>query len=730
MARQPVHDRPVPVEHRGPVDAVQVRAPVVVAHDPPVLLEHLVPLGDRVELEAQPLEVDLDEVGVVGLDGAVGGADGHVVPAAHHDPLAVTADRDAVRPLDQLDELALDEGEELDDVPRRLALHPGPAGTERRRLPGLADPQHAVPRRLQVAVAARRDGEGHQPLLEVRDVDEHGGCRGRVGGRGRGGVRLLADPPAVRARPEGGRLGGPQRDEVGPDGAAEPQVEDVAVVAGVEGAGRQEGQVAAVGAERGRGVVEAPAGQRDGRGAGRVEVGQHQPALLLHPDGLGPGQPAAVRGEREPPRLAVGGEADVADVAGREVDQPDRAVVGQGGHLGAGGVALQVQHPAELAGGQHPRLALPARAVHVQRVLAVAVADQHGRARAAERPDQPGAHPRVGRERAGRALAVAEQERLAAPLHEAGVPAGVGSQLGELLGRPQLPGSAAGQAAGQRDLQRHRGGADLVEPVERAERVVDHPLAVGGGVADVALRRGVPGQELRSCGPVLDVEAVEVGDLVGVVGEGGGQVAGEHQPVTDPHRVHERGLDVGEQPLPAAVLTGAVQPELRSGAAAVALPERGRSAAHAGEHGRAVTPQGHAPGGTERQPFDAEVQTDGVHHLAPQVGLVRRGGDQDPAVGGPAQDRGRRAPPPGQPPGGPALDVHRVGLAVPVAGGGPGHGPAVRGEPRVLDRRAVVGQPPGAAAVDRREPHVVGGHEGDQVGTDVGVAQVGHVSAQ
>ena len=64
--------RPVAVEHGVPVDARHVGDPEVVAHEPAGLVEHLAPLGGRVDRDDDPAQVDGVLVGAR-VDRLVGG---------------------------------------------------------------------------------------------------------------------------------------------------------------------------------------------------------------------------------------------------------------------------------------------------------------------------------------------------------------------------------------------------------------------------------------------------------------------------------------------------------------------------------------------------------------------------------------------------------------------------------------------------------------------------------
>ncbi len=231
------------VEHRGPVRTVHVLAPVEVAHQAAVVVEHLTPHRPRVDRATQPGQVDRDARRVVVLDLGRGRYDEELVLDAQHDPLAVAGH------LERLAGAEDGDGARVERVPlQNIGLGvTGDARASRAELAGGRDdaaPHDTVLRGPEVLVLAGRDGERYEPLLEPVDVE--------VGGRGHGRLRSrlgalrrcrrlglhLADRPAVGGGAERRGGGGGERYEVGADRAGERQVEPVLVVAGVERAGR------------------------------------------------------------------------------------------------------------------------------------------------------------------------------------------------------------------------------------------------------------------------------------------------------------------------------------------------------------------------------------------------------------------------------------------------------------------------------------------------------------
>ncbi len=288
---EPLDDRAVAVQDGLPVDAAEVGAPEVVPHQAPGLVEHLPPLGGRVDEVVDPAEVHGDLV----VAGGPPVARHHPEPPAapHRQPLAVAADRVGVDVLAQGVQPQLGQV-----VALQVALGPGVVGGGPRRaehaLDRVPQPQHAVLRGAQRGVPGCLHREGHDPVGEALGVDPGGG--GALALR-----RLVLVGRVHRAsvplRAERGRRGGGEGDQVGAVGSDEGQVEGVLVVDRVEGARRQEGEVLAVGGEGGREVPEPQRGRLDHRQVGGVrqlQLGEFADARV------GPGQPGGVGREDEP----------------------------------------------------------------------------------------------------------------------------------------------------------------------------------------------------------------------------------------------------------------------------------------------------------------------------------------------------------------------------------------------------------------------------------------------
>ncbi len=487
------------------------------------------------------------------------------------------------------------------------------------------------------------------------------------------------------------------------------------VVDRVEGAGGEEGEVLAVQGE-GRGVVlEAQRGRlahRQVGGVGELELAQRLRA------GVGPGEPGGVGREDEAGGVAVLAAVDLADLAALALDEQDPPVVRGDGDAAAVGGHGEVQHPAELPGGQAPRGGAggePGGGRELQGVVALGVRHPHHPflAVGAEGARQPVAHAGRDGERAGGAGAVGDPVHPAAHRDGAAARGVVGGRGAEPVGGVDRVGLEVDAGAAEPDVQPAR---------FRTVQVVQRPQFTGGGVDDAgAVGGGVPG-----------VEAVEraVAAQVGAVGEGGVEGAGalvvgeEGDPVADPEGVLDVAVEVGVQPDELAVVL-AVDPQLARRAAPVALPPGGLAAHRRGQQHGVRTLGDVADGPVRQGGRRSAVERDGARPAAAQAGLAVGAQGQDAAVGGPAADLGPDAAPVGEAPGGAAVDGGDVHLGGPVAGGGPGDRGAVGRDARMVHRHVVGADPPGAAAVERGEPHVVLGGEGDQLAVRVRKAEIG-----
>ncbi len=585
---------------------------------------------------------------------------------------------------------------------------PGRAEDTGDRVP---QPQDTVLGGAQVGVAGRLDRERHDAVGEAFQVDAGGG--GALAVRGLLPIGRL-EGPAVPLRPERGGGGRRERDEVRPGALHEGQVEDVLVVDRVEGTGRQEREVLAVRGEGGRVVLEAQRGRLGDRqvgGVGELQLGQGARA------GVGPGQPGRVGREDQPGHIAVVTAVHLPHLARLPLDEQQAAVVG--GHGGAAAVGRhgEFQHPAERPGGEPAGRRARGEAGggrELQGVVALGVRHPHHPLLAvgAERPGQPG--PYAGRrgEGAGRAGAVGD------PVD--------GAAYGDGTAARGVVGGRRPEPAGGVHRERLEIDALPAEPHVQPARlgpvqVVQHPQLAGAGVDDTgAVGGGVPG-----------VETVEWGvpPQVRPVGEGGVERTGvlvvgqEGDALPHPHRVLDVAVQLLVDPyeLPVAL---PVDPQLPGRASPVPLPPGGL-ASHRGGQQHRVRPVGDVADRPVRQGGGrSAVERDGTRPGAAQARLPLAGDRQDLAVGGPAAHLGLQAAPVGQPLGRAAVDRGDVHLGGAVAGGGPGDGGAVGRDAGVGHRHVLGADPPGPSAVERSEPHVVLGGEGDQVTVHVGEPEV------
>ncbi|MDQ1045454.1 hypothetical protein QFZ76_003690 [Streptomyces sp. V4I2] len=397
-----------------------------------------------------------------------------------------------------------------------------------------------------------------------------------------------------------------------------------------------------------------------------------------------------MRGDRGPAAVGCHGEPeDPAQLSGGEAAWGGAGRVAGGGRELQGVVALGVRHP------HHPFLAL-----------------------GAEGARQPGPDAGFGGEGAGRSGAVGDPVDGAAHGDRAAARGVVGG------GRPEPAGGV--------HRERLPVGVLPAEPYVEAAglgavEVVEDPQFTGGGVHDPG---AVPGR-------VPGVVAVEWGvpPQVGAVGEGGVQradalvIGQEGDPVARPHGVLDVPVEVFVQPYELArtlpVADVPVDPQLARRTAPVPLPP-GRLASHRrGQQDRAGTSVGDIADGSVRQGRGrASVERDRAGPAAAQAGLAVGAEREDLAVRSPAAHLGAGTAPVGQAFGRSAVDRGDVHLGGAVAGGGPGDGGAVGRDTGVGDRHVVGTDPPGPAAVERGEPHVVLGGEGDQLAVQVGEPEI------
>ena len=198
----------VPTQHRLPVDAIHVVAPVVGGHETAILVEHLTPLVTRGDASTQSREINGNVGGVLGIHLVIAGHDADLVLVTHDESFPVTGDGEGVDGLD--DPLDAPGGEPVMDegVGGSLSGDPGTGGSELTTPIGLLDPHDTVLDGSPAAIPTRGNREGHQTLLETITVQFAGdrGCMIRVtSGVGEGlrlGVLHLADPPSFGNRSE------------------------------------------------------------------------------------------------------------------------------------------------------------------------------------------------------------------------------------------------------------------------------------------------------------------------------------------------------------------------------------------------------------------------------------------------------------------------------------------------------------------------------------------------
>ena len=723
----PVDQRTVFRQHGRPVHVGHVRGPVVVAHQPAGLVVHLPPHRGRVDLAAQPAQVDLDHrVPVafgVGLDPPVGRHDPERIAVADQQPAAVAGHVVAVQLADQRRRAALREVPALQLRPAALAVSGRLVLAEQAGLRGL-QPDQAAADRAQAAGPGGRDRHRDHPLVDRLRRPPAPAAAGRraaaVTTTAAAALAVVGGRPTGRLRVERGRRGRAERHHVRPGAAEEGQVEDPVVVDRVERAGGQEGQVQPVEGEHRVGVDEPQRGDLHRRRPVAVGDPAGEDLAQVFRARVRPGQPGRVRRPGQAGRLAVLGAGDLPDLAGGHVgDQHPAVVRGQREPAAVRGRG-QLQHPAELAAAEPARRRAAVGRGDLDRVVAVGVGDpgdlRHRVLRGgggAEHLRQPGPHARGVGQRRGRAVPGGQPVHGAEHLDRAGPAGAVGRDVADLVAGAERAGPAGGARAGQVDLEPPRLRVQPVEQPEVAVHLPDQPGAVGTQRPRVRIAVvAVPAQVGAVRADRVDVApALVVGD--------------EHDPVADPVRVLQLGRVVAEQPLERAAAV-AVDPQLAGGAAAVALPGRAGPPLVGAEHDRAAGTRGDRVTRPVRQALGGgravQRQRPGPDPAAER--LAGRGARHHPAVRQPAGDPGVRVAPVGQPGGRAARDRHRVHLRRAVPGAGERDRLAVRRQPRAGHRHAVGGQPPRPPAGGVGQPDVVLGDEREPVAADAREAEV------
>ncbi len=279
-------------------------------------------------------------------------------------------------------------------------------------------------------------------------------------------------------------------------------------------------------------------------------------------------------------------------------------------------------------------------------------------------------------------------------------------------GRDQARGQCGGRRA-QADTQRPGLAVrrEVVQHPQLAADLVNHPTAVRGGLAGVlAVVVGVPEQ-------VGTVQPARVHVARALV------VGQEREAVTDQHGTSELPGQVGQDALERCAVRRRPQPS--RGSAPVPLPEGRVTSPAAVQQGAGALLQRHVRDRAERQPLRcAAIDRDRVRPALPLERLAARAQGQHVALRRPATHLPELVTPVGE--AAAPLAVHpgqvHLGRAVPPAG--PGHPAPIAGEPRAGSLGPVRGQPPTPAAVHRRQPHVIFGHEREQVTVDMRKAEI------
>lgn len=160
-----------------------------------------------------------------------------------------------------------------------------------------------------------------------------------------------------------------------------------------------------------------------------------------------------------------------------------------------------------------------------------------------------------------------------------------------------------------------------------------------------------------------------------------------------------------------------VDPQLARRTAPVTLPPGGLAPHRSGQQQHAPVAVGDVADGPVREGGGrTAVERDRPRPAAAQARLSLRTEREHLPVGGPAAHLGLRTPPVRQPFGRSAVQRGGMHLGGAVTGGRPGDGRTVRGDARMVHRNVVGADPPGAARpVQRGDPDVVLGGEGDQI---------------
>ncbi len=355
----------------------------------------------------------------------------------------------------------------------------------------------------------------------------------------------------------------------------------------------------------------------------------------------------------------------------------------------------------------------PSAVADLEAVHAARVADPHDLPVAAQHPGHPGPHVRVDGQRPAGAVPVGEPVHRAPDLDHAGQAGVVAGQVAQVVRGRHQAGRQRGGRRPQADVEPPGGAVrrQIIQEPQLAAALIDDPGAVGGGLPGVsAVVIGVPEQAGTVQPAGVDVRRALV-------------VGQEGQPVTDQHGAGELPREPGQDALEGSTVRRGPQPP--RGPAPVPLPVRRVTSPAAVQQGPGRLLQVQVGDRAERQPpRRAAIHRDLVRPALPLEGLGARAEGQHLAAGGPPAHPGQLITPVSKAAGPLAVHPGQVHLGRPIPPAGPGHPVSIAGKPRAGRFGAVRGQAPRPAAVQRRQPHIVLGHEGEQITVKMGKTEV------